>query len=109
MTTLHLPDPIAAYFAADRQSSEALAQCFTPGAVVQDEGHTHQGREAIAAWRTAASAKYTYTASPVALEQHHGQHVVTSRVEGNFPGSPLDLRYYFRLERGLIASLEVTV
>jgi hypothetical protein len=24
------------------------------------------------------------------------------------PGSPLDLRYRFRLERGLIASLEIT-
>jgi hypothetical protein len=29
-------------------------------------------------------------------------------VTGNFPGSPVDLQYHFRLERGLIASLEVT-
>jgi hypothetical protein len=28
-------------------------------------------------------------------------------VSGNFPGSPLDLRYVFVLERGKIASLEV--
>jgi hypothetical protein len=29
-------------------------------------------------------------------------------VAGNFPGSPADLQYRFRLERGLIASLEIT-
>jgi hypothetical protein len=28
-------------------------------------------------------------------------------VIGNFPGSPADLRYGFRLERGKIASLEI--
>jgi hypothetical protein len=28
-------------------------------------------------------------------------------VTGDFPGSPVDLRYRFRLEGGLIASLEI--
>ncbi|PRP96319.1 nuclear transport factor 2 family protein [Enhygromyxa salina] len=109
MTTLTLPDPIAAYFAADKQNAEALAQCFTARATVTDEGHSHVGRDAIRAWKAAASAKYTYTNEPLALEQTDGCHIVTSRVAGNFPGSPVDLRYYFRLERGLIASLEIVV
>ena len=110
MTPLSLPEPIAAYFAADRQqNAQALARCFTASAFVKDEGHTHSGIDAIEAWKAAASAKYTYTSQPFALEHSDGQHVVTSRVEGNFPGSPVDLRYRFRLERGLIASLEITV
>lgn len=109
MTTLSLPEPIAAYFAADQQkNAQALAHCFTAHAVVQDEGHTYSGIDAIKAWKAAASTKYTYTTEPFALEQSDGQQVVTSRVEGNFPGSPVDLRYRFRLERGLIASLEIT-
>jgi len=29
-------------------------------------------------------------------------------VTGNFPGSPVDLRYSFALEQGKIASLEIT-
>ena len=29
-------------------------------------------------------------------------------VAGNCPGSPVDLQYRFQLERGLIASLEIT-
>ena len=110
MTTLILPEPVAAYFAADKQqNAEAIARCFTAHAVVKDEGHTHTGIDAIKAWKTAASTQYTYTTEPFALEHSDGHQVVTSRVEGNFPGSPVDLRYRFRLERGLIASLEITV
>lgn len=110
MTPLSLPDPIAAYFAADQQkNAEAIARCFTAQAVVKDEGRTYSGIDAIKAWKAAASKKYTYTTEPFALQQSDGHQVVTSCVEGNFPGSPVDLRYRFRLERGLIASLEITV
>ena len=109
MATLILPEPIAAYFAADQhQNADAVARCFTAHAVVKDEGRTHAGVDAIKAWKAAASTQYTYTTEPFALEHSDGHPVVTSRVEGNFPGSPVDLRYRFRLERGLIASLEIS-
>lgn len=108
MNTLNLPEPIAAYFAADPQNATAVARCFTPQAVVKDEGRTHTGLEAIKAWKAAAAAKYRYTAEPFALEQKNQQHIVSSHVAGDFPGSPVDLRYHFRLERGLIAALEIT-
>jgi len=108
MTDLKLPEPIAAYFEADQRDGEAVARCFTQQAVVKDEGQTHCGREAIKAWKTAASAKYAYTSAPFAAEQKDGRYIVTSRLTGNFPGSPLDLRYLFRLERGKIAHLEIT-
>jgi len=109
MTALILPEPIAAYFAADKQNPEAVVRCFTAQAVVKDEGRFHVGLDAIRAWKVKASSEYTYTSEPFALEQKDGRHLVTSRVAGNFPGSPVDLRYDFRLERGLIASLEITV
>jgi hypothetical protein len=108
MTDLNLPEPIAAYFEADQRGGEAVARCFTKPAVVKDEGQTHCGLEAIKAWKTAASAKYAYTSAPFAVEQKDGRYIVTSRLTGNFPGSPLDLRYLFRLERGKIAHLEIT-
>jgi hypothetical protein len=108
MTRLNLPDPIAAYFDADKRDGEAVARCFTKQAVVNDEGQTHCGLAAIKAWKTAASAKYSYISKPFAVEQKDGQVVVTSRLAGNFPNSPLDLRYAFRLERGKIASLKIT-
>lgn len=108
MTDLHLPEPIATYFSADRQNPDALAHCFTAQATVKDEGQTHAGQAAIRAWNAAASARFAYTTEPFALEQDSGHHIVRSRVTGNFPGSPVNLRYRFRLERGLIASLEIT-
>lgn len=101
--SLHL----AAYFAADQLGPEAVAQCFTENAVVADEGHTRRGRAAIQQWKTEAAAKYRYTSEPFACEAQDGKIVVTSHVVGDFPGSPVDLRYAFELEGEKIASLEI--
>ncbi len=102
-----LPEPIAAYFAAEH-NAEALARCFTPQAVMKDDGHTYTGVDAIKAFMAEASAKYSATSEPFALEREDGVQIVRAKVTGNFPGSPINLSYRFRLERGLIASLEVT-
>jgi len=105
--TLDLPKPVVAYFTADKGDSEAVAACFTESAVVKDEGHTHQGRAAIKQWKAEVSAKYQYTIEPLASEQKDGKFIVTSKVTGNFPGSPVVLRSFFGLEGDRIASLEV--
>ena len=105
--SLNLPKPIAAYFAADKSDGQAVSQCFTENAVVKDEGHTYTGRAAIKRWKTEASAKYQYTSEPIECEQKDGKTVVTSHLVGNFPGSPIDLRYFFQLEADEIASLEI--
>ena len=102
-----LPEPIAAYFAADRLDGKAVARCFTRDAVVKDEGKTHLGLAAIQRWKDDASASSRYRSEPFASEQKGDLTVVTSRLTGNFPGSPVDLRFFFRLERGKIASLEI--
>jgi hypothetical protein len=104
---LDLPEPIAAYFAADKRDATAIARCFTNDAVVKDEGRTYTGLAAIVEWRTGVSAKYTYTSEFLAFEEKDGLAIVTSRLTGNFPGSPVDLRYRFRLERGKIVTLEI--
>ena len=105
--TLDLPKSIVAYFAADKEDAEAVAQCFTESAIVKDEGLTYQGRAAIKQWKVDASAKYQYTCEPFACEQKDGKVVVTSRLTGNFPGSPVNLRFFFELEGDKISSLEI--
>ena len=105
--TLNLPEPIAAYFSADGADREAVGRCFTNNAVVKDEGHTYEGLAAIKEWKAGSSKKYTYTSEPFASDEKDGKTNVTSRVSGNFPGSPLNLRYFFRLEGNKIASLEI--
>ncbi|HUE70727.1 MAG TPA: nuclear transport factor 2 family protein [Pirellulaceae bacterium] len=106
--TLELPEPIAAYFTADQGDSQAVAQCFTDNAVVKDEGHTYRGWAAIKQWKTDASTKYQYTSEPFECQQQDGKIIVTSRLIGNFPGSPVNLRFCFELEDDKIASLEIT-
>jgi len=56
---------------------------------------------------TGTSTKYEYTSEPVACEEKDGIIVVTSHLVGNFPGSPVDLRFFFKLEGDKIASLEI--
>ncbi len=104
---LTLPAPIAAYFIADKGDGNSVARCFTDRAVVKDEGHTRVGRAAIAAWKTDASAKYNYTSEPIDVVVENDKTIVTSHLVGNFPGSPIDLRYFFVLDGDKIASLEI--
>ena len=108
-SSLTLPDPIAAYFVADTQGPEQVAQCFTPNAVVKDNDHIFSGRDAIRAWKQAADARYTCTTEPFSLDLIEGAHAVKAHVAGNVKGSPLDMKFFFRLERGLIANMEITV
>ena len=103
--TLDLPGPVAAYFAAYKEGGEAVARCFTEDAVVKDEGRTHRGRAAIRQWKDDASTQYT--SEPFHCEKCDGTVVVTSRLTGNFPGSPVNLRFFFVLEGDRIASLEI--
>jgi hypothetical protein len=105
--SLSLPKPIAAYFTADSGDSEVVSQCFTENAIVKDEGHTYKGRAAIKEWKADTSAKYQYTSEAFAYEEKDEKMVVTSHLVGNFPGSPVDLRYFFKLEGDKIASLEI--
>jgi len=105
--SIELSRPIAAYFAADKRDGEALARCFTENGVVRDEGHTYRGRFAIQQWKADASAKYDYISEPFASEERDGKTIVTSRLTGNFPGSPVNLRFFFKLEGERIAALEI--
>ena len=103
-----LPTPIASYIAAENSGdTEALAQCFVEDAVVGDEGQTIKGLAAIKQWKAEASTKYQYTSEPFACEQKDGKIIVTSRLTGNFPGSPVNLRFFFGLVGEKIASLEI--
>jgi len=104
---IKLPKPIAAYFAADARSREAVADCFTADATVIDERKTYRGREAIGAWKAASTAKYSYVTEPTAIRSEGGQSTITARVTGNFPGSPVDLHYNFTLDGDAISRLEI--
>ncbi|MGV6876418.1 nuclear transport factor 2 family protein [Pseudochelatococcus sp. B33] len=105
---MDLPAPIRTYFEADaRNDAEAFATVFAVDAVVDDEGETHRGPEAIRRWWQAAKAKYRHTAEPFDLLEAEGKSVVYARVRGDFPGSPVTLTFTFGLDGGRIMDLEI--
>ncbi|MBX3584316.1 MAG: nuclear transport factor 2 family protein [Rhizobiaceae bacterium] len=109
--TINLPPSIQAYFDADNaRSPDAVAAAFTDDAVVRDAGETHTSRKAIRAWKVETDRKYSHTLSePFFITTEDGRVHVTAHVSGDFPGSPVDLRYFFVLKGDKIADLEITV
>jgi ketosteroid isomerase-like protein len=106
--SLDLPIPIAIYIVAENGGdTEALAQCFAEDAVVRDEGQTIEGLAAIKQWKAETRKKYQHTIQPLASVQKDGKTIVTNRLTGNFPGSPVELEFVFTLEANKIASLEI--
>lgn len=105
---MKLPQAIQAYFEADGGNNcEALLACFTPSAAVQDEGRSHTGHYAIGNWWEYSKARYRHVADPLeALTDEHGTKVI-ARVTGEFPGSPANLAYVFRLMGNKIEALEI--
>lgn len=105
---MQLPDPIARYFEADATPGGAApVALFAPEARVFDEGETHVGRAAIAAWWQQAKQKYRHRAEPLECLEVDGVSRVRARVSGAFPGSPAVLSFAFTLAGGEIESLGI--
>jgi hypothetical protein len=102
---LRLPVAVATYFAAE--DTTALTAAFTDDAVVQDEGKRMHGHAAIIAWRKETTAKYQPRFDPCALTEREDKIIVTAKVSGTFPGSPVNLDFTFSLRDGKIAALEI--
>ena len=105
---LDLPDLLAAYFAAENRSdTEGLGACFADHAVVRDEGRTIEGLAAIRQWKAETRKKYQHTVEPIKVVNRDGKTVVTAKVAGNFPNSPVNLDHIFGIEGDRISSLEI--
>lgn len=100
-----LPKVIAAFFHATNTRDFAdFLLLFTSDAHVNDEANDHFGDE-IAAWIDQATADTKPIADVTDMTRDGEQFVVTAEVSGNFPGSPVQLRYHFTLKGDKIAKL----
>jgi ketosteroid isomerase-like protein len=106
MTT---PDVINRYIAAAAaQQLDEIAACFTEDATVLDEGKTYRGRAEIRTWREELVSKYVYTVKVLGSEPDGAdKYIVSTLVEGNFPGGRVELKYRFALRGDEIQSLEI--
>jgi hypothetical protein len=104
-----LPEPLGSYFeAVNREDTKAMLAPFAANAVVTDEGKTRSGVLELREWIKEVTAKYhpRFEVEDV-VEDGAGAAVVIGLVYGTFPGSPIRLRYTFRLNEGKIAQLEI--
>jgi hypothetical protein len=107
--SVNLPPSIAAYVAwSNAHDAGAPIDCFAEDAVVRDEGHDRRGLADIRVWKAEVTQKY----SPVmevrkSTSDANGRIIVTGRVSGTFPGSPVELSYAFTLRDGKIVRLEI--
>jgi hypothetical protein len=99
------PPVIGAFFRATntREFADFLS-LFTANAHVNDEANDHYGAE-IAGWIDRATADTKPTADVTGITREGEQYVVTAGISGNFPGSPVQLRYHFTLKDDKIATL----
>lgn len=103
-----LPGPISDYYSAEsRNDFDALARLFSAHCVVRDEGQTFSGRAAVSSWMTDAKAKYNHQTEVLAARQDGDAWIVSVRVSGSFPNSPVTLEQRFRLSDNSIAALEI--
>ena len=103
-----LPKPVAAYIAASNAHDvEGSAIPFADDAVVHDESRDHRGRAAIRAWKAEVTKKYRPHVDVIDAEEANGKTIVRGKVSGDFPGSPVVLRYAFTLAGDRIARLEI--
>lgn len=108
--TTQIPFQAAVYLdAVDRGDIDASLATLAPDAVVLDDGKTYRGDE-IRAWRSSSESEYTYTREFLGLLPIDETHSVARyRLEGNFPGGVVELRFLFTTRAdGLIERLEIT-
>jgi ketosteroid isomerase-like protein len=106
--TCRFPQWLNEYFAAaNAHDPNRIAACFAETAIVRDEGREIRGRNNIRAWAEHTSRAYRYTASVTEIEEAADHTVVTAHLTGDFPGSPIDLHYRFKLAQGRIAQLDI--
>lgn len=106
-----LPAPVTGYLDARDEDRHSNARAlFAPDATVLDDGRTYQGIDEIGAWIARSSSEYEYTSTRVGQRADDAEHVdVQIRLDGNFPGGTVTLRYQFELAKGLITRLEIAI
>jgi hypothetical protein len=107
MTTV--PDVISRYYAAAAANDlDTLIGCFTADAHVLDEGRDYHGVSEIRTWRESVASQFSYTTEITGTKQTGDrEYVVSTHLEGDFPGGVVDLDQRFTLAGELISDLSI--
>ncbi|WP_210151512.1 nuclear transport factor 2 family protein [Chryseobacterium scophthalmum] len=86
--------------------SAAYADCFAENAQVFDEGKMHNGKAEIEQWIDKSNKENRATMELVDYDEK--EDILSAKIAGSFPGSPLTLKFHFNIGDGKIQSLKVT-
>lgn len=99
---------LATYVTAmNTQNSDLFLTSFAPEAIVEDEGHRHQGTDAIRQWIEGAFAAYQPKLEVTDVQATDTGLLVTGSVSGAFDGSPALLNHHFTTDAGRIEGLKI--
>ena len=105
-----LPAVVVRYLGAqaDPAERERLAVVFASDARVVDDNVIYEGVDAIHGWLTTVASEYTYTTTFIGQQRPDADRwAVLVRLEGNFAGGVVDLRYRFVVAGDLIQDLVI--
>jgi len=104
---MQLPNIISELVKTQKEfNSAAYADCFAEDAQVSDEGKTHSGKAEIEKWIDKSNKENKATMEPVDYDEK--QDILSAKIAGSFPGSPLILKFHFKIADGKIQALKVT-
>lgn len=103
---MKLPKPVADYVKAQNaRDAAALCACFSTRAFVHDEGLDHRGAAAVKRWIEDTLAKYEFQIEPIGISGSGPESVLTAKLSGSFPGSPVTMDFHFKVAKGQVSSL----
>jgi hypothetical protein len=106
---MKLPEVLAQLLVAgNAQNSTAFALCFSEDARVHDEGKIHSGRKEIESWIADANERYHATNQFISYTEVGEDGIMEVNTAGDFPGSPLVLKYHVRINKDKIEYLKIT-
>jgi hypothetical protein len=105
---IEIKPPLSTFYeASNAHDADAVAALFGETALVHDENADHRGRAAIRDWAKGTYDKYDVRLTPRDARPEAGVVFVTTGVAGNFPGSPIELRFRFVAEGDRIEELRI--
>jgi len=103
-----LPETVTRYIEASNGfDANAAAACFAPDAVLRDQDQDYIGIKAIETLISESSEKYQPHATVTRAQKDGEKVMLTAKVAGQFPGSPVELKFDFLLRQGKIAKLTI--
>ncbi|HEV3244126.1 MAG TPA: nuclear transport factor 2 family protein [Chthoniobacterales bacterium] len=105
---INMPQILQEYLnASNAHDVNAILSCFSDDAIVRDEGKDFHSKKMIEDWAAKTLEKYKFQFKPLSVKSDDAKVVVSIEVSGTFPGSPVNLDYYFTIQDDKILSLAI--